>query len=171
MKKRHNEFDRVIMKIHRMMQLARSVGRNEIDRVESLCKEALEVDPHDLFALGVLADTHWRNGQHELALSFALRTLEITPNDFNALRIAAHVYSERSEDETAYQYAKRLCVADTPALPLHKEVFSLLKPFAWIPRIRRLRQKAIVEQTSCTDWMQWAQDYVAWYESQLTMEQ
>ena len=163
------------MKIHKMMQLGRSVGHNEIDRVESLCKEALEVDPLDLFALGVLADTHWRNGHYELALFFALRVLEITPNDFNALRIAAYVYRERSEDETAYQYAKRLCATDTPALPPYKEVFSLLKPFAWIPRIRRLRQKAIddqiVEQTSCTDWIQWAQDYVAWYESQLTTEQ
>lgn len=158
------------MKIHKMMQLGRSVGRNEIDRVVSLCKEALEIDSRDLFALGVLADSYWRNGQHELALSFALRVLEITPNNFHALRVAVHVYRERNEDETAYQYAKRLCAADTPALPPYKEVFSLLKPFAWLPRIRRLRQKAIddqiVEQTSCTDWVKWAQDYVMWYESQ-----
>jgi hypothetical protein len=39
-----------------------------------------------------------------------------------------------------------------------------------MPSFHRLRQKAIneqaVEQTSQTDWFQWAQDYVAWFESQ-----
>ena len=163
------------MKIQKMLHVARAVGRNEIDRIDSLCKEALELDPHDLFALGVLADAYWRNGQHEQALSFALRTLEIIPNDFNALRVIVHAYRDRGDDETAYSYAKRLCTAVPYSLEPHKEVSSLLKPFSWIPSIRRLRQKTIeeqkIEQTSRTDWTRWAQDYVEWYESQVTTDQ
>ena len=152
------------------MQVSRAVGRNEIDKIDSLCKEALELDPHDLFALGLLADAYWRNGQHEQALSFALRTLEMIPNDFNTLRVIVHAYRDRGDDQAAYPYAKRLCTAVPYTLEPHKEVSSLLKPFSWIPSIRRLRQKAIeeqkIEQTSRMDWIQWALDYVAWYESQ-----
>ena len=164
-----------IMKIYKMMHVCRAVGRNEIDKIDSLCKAGLEHDPHDLFALGVLADVYWRNGQHEQALSFALRTLEIIPNDFNAVRVAVHAYRDRGDDVAAYPYAKRLCTAVPYTLEPYKEVTRLLKPFSWIPSIRRLRQKAFekqkIEQTSRTDWVQWAQDYVAWYESQPTTEQ
>ena len=154
------------------MLMGRAVGRNEIDRIESLCKEALARDPHDYFALQMLADTFWRNGMYEKALPFALQTLEITPNDFCALRVVVHAYRERGDDQTAYPYAKRLCTATPHTLEPHEEVSSLLKPFSWIPRIRRLRQKAINEQelerNSRTEWAQWARDYVASYESQST---
>jgi hypothetical protein len=157
-----------------MMLLARAVGRNEIDRIECLCQEALALDPHDQFALGVLADAYWRNGMHEKGLPFALRTLETTPDDFCALRQVVHAYRDRGDDEAAYPYAKRLCAAVPHTLEPHEEVSSRLKPWSWIPSIRRLRQRAIeeqkAEQSSRTDWTQWAHDYVAWFESQSSTE-
>ena len=162
------------MKVHKMMLVGHAVGRNEIDRIESLCLEALALDPHDHFAIGVLADAYWRNGMHEKSLPFALRTLEITPDDFCALRIVVHAHRDRGDDETAYPYAKRLCTAVPHTLEPHEEVSSLLRPLSWIPSIRSLRQKAIeeqkVEQSSRTDWTQWAQDYVAWFVSQSATE-
>jgi tetratricopeptide (TPR) repeat protein len=158
------------MNFHKKMSLARAVGRNEIEKVAAICIEALDRVPHDLFALKVLADTYWRNGQHERALPFALRALDITPDDFDALRIVVHSYREIGDDPAAYQYAKRLCAAVPYELEAHDELSALLKPFSWLPSVRRLRDKAIedqkTEQTSRRDWAQWAQDYVAWYETQ-----
>jgi len=158
------------MNVCKMMSLARAVGRNDIEKVAAICMKALDRDPHDLFALKVLADTYWRNGQHEKALPFAFRILDIIPDDFDALRIAVHSYWEIGDDSAAYQYAKQLCVAVPHELEAHDKLSALLKPFSWLPNARRLRDKAIedqkIEQSSCSDWAQWAQDYVAWYESQ-----
>ena len=163
------------MKFHKMMLVSRAVGRNEIAKIESICQQALARDPCDCFALAVLADAYWRNGMYEKALPLGLRTLEITPHDFCALRVVVHAYRDQGDDEAAYPFAKRLCTATPQMLEPHEEVSSLLKPFSWIPKIRRLRQNAIkeqeVEENSRSEWTQWARDYVAWLESQSTTGQ
>jgi len=38
------------MKLRKMFALSRAVGRNEIEKVESLCSEALAADQRDLMA-------------------------------------------------------------------------------------------------------------------------
>jgi tetratricopeptide (TPR) repeat protein len=158
------------MKIHTMIFVGSAVARNDIPKVDSLCKGTLRRHPRDLFALEVLADIYWRNGKLEQAMPFALQTLESAPNDFRALRVVAHAYAARGDDDAAYRYAKRLCSADSPSLPPCKEIAWFLKPFSWIPRVRHVRHKAIAhlnkKQASCRKWAQWARDYVANYESQ-----
>ena len=157
------------MKLLAMMALGGAVGRNDIGRIESICSQALSVDKRDLMALMVLADTYWRNKQFEKAISPALQALEFDPNDFYAIRIVAGVYAERGEHESAYRHAKRLLTAGPPTFPPTKETSRILAPFAWIPRIRRLRERVARDEdeneTSYAEWMQWAKGYVSWYES------
>lgn len=157
------------MKMRKMMSLGLAVGRNDIARIEALCTEALRADERDGMALMVLADTYWRNLQPEKALPPALKALEVDPTDFYALRIAAGVYADRGDHALAHDFAKRLLTADPPVLPPTKAVSSILSPFTWLGKVRRLRARVerdeVQSKTSYTDWVQWAKEYVAWYEN------
>ena len=149
-----------------MMALARAVGRNELNRIESICGETLRRNPRDFFALMMPADAYWRGEQPDRALSYALRALDVEPESFNALCIVADVYAQRGEHERAYLYAKLIITADPPRLPPTKLLSDLLKPFGWLPRIRRIRQRVGREDDSNLKWLAWARDYVSWYEAQ-----
>ena len=142
-------------------------------RVQTICDDALKRDPKDWFALMVLADMHWRNEKRQLALPFALRILDNSPNDFDALRIVVDAYIERGENEPAYGYAKRLCAADTPAPVPTRIGFGLFYPLMWIPKIRRARDSLVggmqQKESLNSEWVQWAREYVHWYESQSPM--
>lgn len=157
------------MKMRKMMSLGLAVGRNDIGRIEQLCTEALQLDERDGMALMVLADTYWRNRQPQNALPPALRALEIDPNDFYALRIIAGIYAERGDHALAHTYAKRLLAAEPPAPLSTGAVSRFLRPFTWLEKARRLRARVerdeVESRTSYTDWMQWAKEYVSWYES------
>lgn len=155
------------MKFGKMMALGRAVGRNEIDRIESLCTEALKIDRQDLMALMMLADTYWRNEQQERALSPALQALAVEPNEFYALRIVAGVYAEREEHESAYRYAKRILTTDPPTFPPTKAVSRILAPFTWLPKVRRMKEQMNHDEKSYFEWLQWAKGYVSWYESRV----
>jgi len=159
------------MNLWKMFALSRAVGRNEMEKVKTICTEALAVNQRDLMALMVLADTYWRNQRREDALAIALKTLEVEPNEFYALRIVAGVYAERGEYDPAYSYAKRLLGADTPHFPPTKTVSRMLAPLAWLPAIRRLKERVGHDEqetkSSYSEWLQWANGYVRWYESRL----
>jgi tetratricopeptide (TPR) repeat protein len=155
--------------MRKVMSLGLAVGRNDIARIEALCTEALRVDERDGIALMVLADTYWRNRLPEKALPPALKALEIDPADFYALRIVAGVYADRGEHALAHTFAKRLVTADPPAFPPTKAVSRMLRPFTWLGKARRLKERVerdeVQSKTSYTDWVQWAKEYVAWYET------
>jgi hypothetical protein len=155
--------------MRKMMSLGLAVGRNDIARIEALCTEALRADDRDGMALMILADTYWRNRQPDKALPPALRTLGIDPADFYALRIVAGVYADRGEHALAHTFAKRLITADPPAGPPTKAVARILRPFTWLAKARRLKERVerdeVQSKTSYTDWLQWAKEYVAWYEN------
>jgi tetratricopeptide (TPR) repeat protein len=157
------------VKIRKMMSLGLAIGRNDIKRIEQLCTEALRVDEGDGMALMVLADTYWRNQQPQDALPPALRALEIDSNDFHALRIVAGIYAERGEHARAHTYAKRLVAAEPPVFPPAREVSRILRPFTWLGKVRRLKARVerdeVESRTSYTDWVEWAKEYVAWYEN------
>jgi tetratricopeptide (TPR) repeat protein len=152
-----------------MMSLGLAVGRNDIARIEALCAEALRADERDGMALMVLADTYWRNRQPEKALSPALKALLVDSADFYALRIVAGIYADRGEHALAHAFAKRLLTAGPPILPPTKAVSRILSPFAWLGKVRRLKERVkrdeMQSKTSYTDWVQWAKEYVAWYEN------
>ena len=157
------------MKLRKMLALSRAVGRNEVKKVEALCSEALAADPGDLMALMALADAYWRNQRREDALTLALQALEVQPNEFYALRIVAGVYAERGEHEPAYRYARRLLDADTTHLPPARTVSRILAALAWLPVVRRLKELVDHDEretkSSYSEWLQWANGYVRWYES------
>jgi tetratricopeptide (TPR) repeat protein len=157
------------VKMRKMMALGLAVGRNDIPRIEALCTEALRVDESDGMALMVLADTYWRNRQPEKALSPALKALEIEPSDFYALRIVAGIYAARGKHALAHIFAKRLVTADPPMPPPTKTVSRILRPFTWLAKARRLKERVELDEveskTSYTDWVQWAKEYVTWYEN------
>ena len=153
------------MKVHKFAALSLAVGRNEVSEIEAICNEALATNSGDFMALLMLADTYWRNQRQNDALPFALRALEVEPNDFAALRIAAGVYAERGEQAQAYSYAKRLICAEIPHSPPTKTISRLLAPFAWLPKVRRLSARVNREDSSTSDWLQWANEYVSAYES------
>jgi len=137
--------------------------------VETLCDEALATDQRDLMALMALADTYWRNQRREDALTVALQALEVEPDEFYALRIVAGVYAERGEHEPAYRYARRLLDADTPHLTPARTVSRILAALAWLPVVRRLKELVGRDEreteSSYSEWLQWANGYVRWYES------
>ena len=116
---------------------------------------------------------HWRNEKRQLALPFALRILDESPNDFEALRIVVDAYMERGENELAYRYAKRLCATDAPAPVSIRMGFGLFYPLMWIPKIRRARDSLVggmqQKESLNSEWVQWAREYVHWYESQSPM--
>ncbi|SRR6266849_3824503 len=157
------------MKLRKMFALSRAVGRNEIGNVETLCSEALATDQRDLMALMALADTYWRNQRREDALTVALQALEVEPNEFYALRIVAGVYAERGEHVPAYRYARRLLDADRPHLTPARTVSRILAALAWLPVVRRLKELVGRDEreteSSYSEWLQWANGYVRWYES------
>ncbi len=157
------------MKLRKMFALSRAVGRNEIENVETLCSEALATDQRDLMALMALADAYWRNQRREDALTVALQALEVEPNEFYALRIVAGVYAERGEHEPAYRYARRLLDADTTHFTPAKTVSRILAALAWLPFVRRLKELVSGDEreteSSYSEWLQWANGYVRWYES------
>jgi tetratricopeptide (TPR) repeat protein len=157
------------VKMRRMMSLGLAVGRNDIPRIEALCTEALRADETDGMALMVLADTYWRNLQPEKALPPALKALEVDPADFYALRIVAGIYADRGEHRLAHGFAKRLLSANPPILPPTRAVSRILSPFTWLGKARRLKERVECDEvqgkTSYTDWVQWAKEYVAWYEN------
>jgi tetratricopeptide (TPR) repeat protein len=138
--------------------------------VEALCNEALATDQRDLMALMALADAYWRNQRREDALTVALQALEVEPIEFYALRIAAGVYAERGEHEPAYRYARRLLDADTRHFAPAKAVSRILAALAWLPAVRRLKELVGRDEreteSSYSEWLQWANGYVRWYESQ-----
>jgi predicted Zn-dependent protease len=147
-----------------------AAAKNDVQKVEALCRETLRHHPDDALALEALADIYWKNGKLEDALPIALRTLETEPNDFLALRIVAHAFFARGDSATAYDYARRLCLAPPPSTETYERIARLLTPLSWIPRLSRLKQRALVKlnskRVSYQKWGQWARDYVANYESQ-----
>ena len=158
------------MKLRKMLALSRAVGRNDIENVETLCSEALAADQRDLTALMALADAYWRNQRREDALTVALQALEVEPNEFHALRIVAGVCAERGEHEPAYRYARRLLDADRPPhLTPARTVSRVLAALAWLPVVRRLKELVGRDErkteSSYSEWLQWANGYVRWYES------
>jgi tetratricopeptide (TPR) repeat protein len=157
------------MKIRKMMALAPAVGRNDVARIEALCTEALRMDDKDAMALMILADAYWRNRQTDKALSPALKALGLDPSDFYALRIVAGIYAQRGEHALAYTFAKRLVTAEPSRPPPTKAVSRILSPFTWLAKVRRLKERVDLDEldsrTSYADWMQWAREYVKWYES------
>ncbi|TMH57971.1 MAG: hypothetical protein E6H62_02055 [Betaproteobacteria bacterium] len=158
------------MKLRKMLALSRALGRNEIGKVEALCSEALATDQEDLMALMALADAYWRNLRREDALAVALQALEVEPDEIYALRIVAGVYAERGEHEPAYRYARRLLDADRPPhLTPARTVSRVLAALAWLPVVRRLKELVGRDErkteSSYSEWLQWANGYVRWYES------
>ena len=155
------------MKLRKMLALSRALGRNEIGKVEALCSEALATDQEDLMALMALADAYWRNLRREDALAVALQALEVEPDEIYALRIVAGVYAERGEHEPAYRYARRLLDASKP--PGVRSVSRILAALAWLPAVRRLKELVDHDEretkSSYSEWLQWANGYVRWYES------
>ena len=155
--------------MRKMMSLGLAVGRNDVVRIEALCTDALRADERDGMALMVLADTYWRNRQPEKALPPALKALEADPADFYALRIVAGIYADRGDHALAHAFAKRLLAADPPILPPTKTISRILSAFAWLGKARRLKERVerdeVQSKTSYTDWVQWAKEYVAWYEN------
>ncbi len=152
------------------MRLNRAAGRDKIAEVVALCSEALKRDPNDHFALAFISTMYWNEQKRQLALPFALRILYTSPNDFEALRMVVDAYTELGEHALAYFYAKRLCEADSPApLPIRKSSHFLF-PLIWIPKIRRARDSLVDgigrEENSKREWLQWAREYVIWYESE-----
>ena len=127
------------MKLRKMFALSRAVGRNEIENVETLCSEALATDQRDLMALMALADAYWRNQRREDALTVALQALEVEPN------------------------------ADTTHFTPAKTVSRILAALAWLPFVRRLKELVSRDEreteSSYSEWLQWANGYVRWYES------
>lgn len=156
------------MRLHEMMTLSRAIGRRDDHRVELICADALRRNPQDFFALMTLADTYWRNEQHGNALLYALRVLEVEPDYFNALRILAEVYAKRGERDRAYSYAKLLVTADPPRATPDRLLLTLLKPFSWVPKVRRIRRRLGREDDSHVKSLAWAKDYIFWYESEVT---
>lgn len=132
-----------------MLALSSAVGRNDLARIEALCAELLRADGHNTMARAVLADAYWRNERPDEALAHALELLERLPGDFHALRIAAGICARRGEHARAYDFARRLLAAEAPGLAPAKAVS------------RALRHSL----TSQADWLRWARDYMAWYES------
>ena len=118
-----------------------------------------------------LADTYWRNERPENALTHALIALEVNQNEFYALRIVADIYATRGERELAYRYAKRLLNVNPLTFPPTKAVSRILTPFAWLAKVRRLNERVTRDElemkTSYSEWVQWASDYVSWYEASL----
>ena len=157
------------MKMRALMSLGLASGRNDIARIEALCAEALRENERDGMALMVLADTYWRNGLPDKALPPALKALEVDPADFYALRIAAGIYAERGDHAIAHGFARRLLNADPPILPPARAISLILGPFTWLGRVRRFKERVeqdeVETKTSYADWVQWAKEYVTWYES------
>ena len=157
------------MKLRKMFALSRAVGRNEIEKVEALCSEALAADQGDLMALMALADAYWRNQRREDALRFALQALQAQPNELYALRIVAGVYAERGEHEPAYRYARRLLDGEATHFAPARTVSRTLAALAWLPVVRRLKDlvdRDVREtESSYSEWLHWANGYVRWYES------
>ena len=96
--------------------------------------------------------------------------LEVEPDEIYALRIVAGVYAERGEHEPAYRYARRLLDADRPPhLTPAKTVSRVLAALAWLPAVRRLKELIGRDErkteSSYSEWLQWANGYVRWYES------
>jgi hypothetical protein len=119
-------------------------------------------------ALMMLADTYWREERSTEALSYALQVLELDPSAFQALRIVADVYAKRGDHDRAYPYVKRSITAEAPTKPPAALVSRLLRRLNWIPKIRRMGSNVTREDTSYSDWMAWATEYVSWYESRVT---
>src|SRR5216117_713519 len=111
-----------------------------------------------------------RNQRREDALTVALQALEVEPDQSHALRIVAGVYAERGEHEPAYRYARRLLDADRPPhLTPARTVSRVLAALAWLPVVRRLKELVGRDErkteSSYSEWLQWANGYVRWYES------
>ena len=159
------------MKIRKLTALSSAVGRNDVGRIEALCAEELEVEPIDIMALIILADSYWRNEQLEKALPPALDALEVDPNEFYALRIVTSIYATRGEHQLAYRYAKRMLNVNPLTFPPTKAVSRILTPFAWLAKARRLKERVTRDELeikiSYSEWAQWARDYVSWYEASL----
>lgn len=160
----------MLTELRNVWQVSRAVGRGDDSRVETLCSDALARDADDTFALGVLADMYWRNEKHEQALPFAMRTLDITPNDFDALRIATQAYFQRGDNHSTYRHAKCLCAEKPSVVPPNLGLADFLGPFVWIPKVRAARAGAVESMREAeshrADWVEWAKEYVLWYESQ-----
>ncbi|MDH5669393.1 MAG: hypothetical protein OEY86_15420 [Nitrospira sp.] len=155
--------------MRKIMALGQAVGRNDIGRIEVICWEALESNPHDEVALIILADTYWRNQQPEKALPLVQHALEVDANNFHALRIAAVVYADLGEHATAHKHAKRLATISPPIFPPTKTASRVLAPFKWLGMVRRLEELIQHDEkdarSSYTEWVQWSKEYVSWYES------
>jgi tetratricopeptide (TPR) repeat protein len=155
--------------MRKLVLLGLAAGRNDIAQIEALCAEALRANERDGMALMALADAYWRDGQPEKALAPALKALEVDPADFYALRIAAGTYAERGDHAIAHGFAKRLLTADPPTLLPTRPILRILRPFTWLGKLRRFKERVEREEvqakTSYTDWVRWAKEYVAWYEN------
>jgi hypothetical protein len=160
----------MLTELRNVWQVSRAVGRGDDSRVEKLCNGALVRDADDFFALSMLANMYWRNEKYELALPLALRVLASTPNDFDALRIATQAYFQRGDNHFTYRHAKCLCVEKPSVLPPNIGLADFLGPFVWIPKVRAARASAVESireaESHRADWVEWAKEYVLWYESQ-----
>ena len=153
---------KVVSRIQSIPALTKAWAKNDIESVEAICFTGLAATPDDQLLLSVLADIYWRNGRFADALSMAQKALISCPENFEILRIAITACSELGRMEEAREFATQMVKAlPLSGDPVVRALLWTLRPFDWVPRIKRFRMTAHKEQRVNTEWVEWARTFLS----------
>ena len=157
------------------VRAGRLVGRGDFVAAERLCRQILDRDPSDWFALMILADCCERQGRLPEALSFARECTRGDPPSLAALKMATRLAVAIGEHEEADEYVRRALAMPEIQNEIPREgvyprgFFLLVRALAKLPWLRRrippeeIAQLDIgVQAQQLKEWKTWAQQYLAW---------
>ena len=152
----------MVSRMQSIPALTKAWAKNDIESVEAICFTGLTATPDDELLLSVLADIYWRNGRFADALSMAKKALISCPENFEILRIAITTCSELGRMEEAREFATRMVNAiPLSGNPVVKALLWTMRPFDWVPRIKRFRMAAHNEQRVNKEWVEWARTFLS----------
>lgn len=93
---------------HQLTRAAEAALRsNRIDEGESLCREVLKLDPNNVQALGMLADSRLKRGDRAEGLALLEAAIRLRPDDLGMRLFGARAFGEGGDLETAELHALR----------------------------------------------------------------
>jgi tetratricopeptide (TPR) repeat protein len=93
------------------MQMSRAIGRQDFAAATASCERLLAENPHDAFAMAMLAHCHVALGRPQEALACAEGALKQAPDNFQLLRLATNAAFLLNEHSRARAFAVRALVS------------------------------------------------------------
>lgn len=152
------------------IRMIKAYAAGDVTSAIIYAEKCINKDEKDIAALWTLAECYKLEGEYDEAIKYAKRAVEVDPKHLDTLFLLTEIFFDQKEYKLAYEYAgKALSTAqelDTALGPYISKIRETLSSSTVLSRQARSFQLAIdSERKSTKEWVKWALEFIAWYES------